>query len=120
MSKLKIYGHSDDLVEIEGDIREEWEAFDAGQCYIAISDGTLLHITYDHEGVWRVTPCVIGEGTNYSNKQAVSANFDNSDEATLSNDKPFLWAVLVFNEENAYNPTLPAVNGTEYVKRVHI
>lgn len=54
---LKIYGSSDDLIEIEGDIREElYVATDRG--FIALSDGTLL--TYDYDGDWHFNHEVAG------------------------------------------------------------
>lgn len=50
---LTVYGASDDLIEVEGDIREEFTANDDLN-YIACSDGTVLSITYDQDGFWRI------------------------------------------------------------------
>ena len=49
MGTLKIYGASDDLVEIEGDFEEEIGAYDCGNDgdeFLAVSDGTLLTLCF--------------------------------------------------------------------------
>lgn len=48
-----IYGASDDLIEISGDVSEEFGA-DGGTNYIALSNGVLVSVKYDDEGMWRV------------------------------------------------------------------
>lgn len=54
--KVVIYGASDDLVEVDGDLREEFYARRAdeedGADYVALSCGTLLKVSYD--GDWSV------------------------------------------------------------------
>ena len=52
MSRIELYGHSDDLVELRGDIKEEWGAYGEDRCYIAFSNGVLLSIEYD--GEWKI------------------------------------------------------------------
>lgn len=52
---ITLTGHSDDLIEIEGDIREEFDAADGEPRVVAFSDGTVLRIHY-LDGVWRITP----------------------------------------------------------------
>jgi hypothetical protein len=91
----KIYGSSDDLIEIEGGIREEFDHYFDGReeeekVYLAFSDGTLLHVQYD--GVWRFTP--IKKGTaEYSKEEAEGADSDNySDLVTLKGD--IYWVAL--------------------------
>ncbi len=68
---IRIYGHSDDCIEIEGDIREEVQppGDDNGVSefgFIACSNGTVVKISYGGEGEWRIneivrgsTPCTI-------------------------------------------------------------
>lgn len=57
----KVYGHSDDLVEIEGDVRGEIGCFGTDDrdngVLLACSDGTHLEVKYGKGGlaVWRVT-----------------------------------------------------------------
>lgn len=48
--KLIVYGSSDDLIEVDGDVRDEFNG-DAG--LLTISDGTVLHIEYVG-GVWEI------------------------------------------------------------------
>jgi len=52
---IKIYGESDDLIEIDGHICEEFSRFDSEGDYLAVSDGTVLRIVYDNDGIWRVS-----------------------------------------------------------------
>ena len=52
-----IYGASDDLIEIEGDISEEFAAYDLDEdAVIGASNGVLLRVRYDDDGVWRLAP----------------------------------------------------------------
>ena len=51
--QVTIYGVSDDLVEVEGDLREEFQIYRAGQ--LLFSDGTELQIEYTSEVIWRIT-----------------------------------------------------------------
>ena len=59
---LRIYGASDDLIEIEGDITEEFSFYDNGysDTVLAFSDGTVVRVTYDHDGIWRFVPLASG------------------------------------------------------------
>lgn len=56
---IKITGYSDDLIEIDGDIKEEFEAFD-DRNYLAASDGSILSIEYDNDGIWRIYRLIAG------------------------------------------------------------
>jgi len=73
---VTIYGASDDLIEVEGDVNEE---FSVGYLqypgYIGCSDGTLLEVDYDTRGVWRfralvgdpgIDPCPLNADDRYS------------------------------------------------------
>ena len=50
-----VYGASDDLIEIEGHLAEEFAGGDEPQ-YVAFANGVVLKVTYDDEGIWRVVP----------------------------------------------------------------
>jgi len=50
--KIRIYGASDDLIEVEGDICEEFPCFTEDGCYMGVSDGTLLRANYNDDGNW--------------------------------------------------------------------
>lgn len=58
----KVYGTSDDLIELEGDVRGEVGYYGSGPeepGTLFFSDGTVLDVWYgkkDHEGVWAVNP----------------------------------------------------------------
>lgn len=50
-----VYGASDDLVEIDGDISEEFSSFDDDRGVLLVfSDKTKLRATYGNEGIWRI------------------------------------------------------------------
>lgn len=50
-----VYGASDDLIEIEGDITEEFSAYDFDG-HLAFSNGVVLSARYDDDGMWRFAP----------------------------------------------------------------
>lgn len=79
MSQITIYGASDDLIEVDGDIREEFSGMDASEdepFMVAVSDGTLLSIAYGvGGGFWRIH--VLRPGTAAVTK--VEATDDDSD-----------------------------------------
>lgn len=88
---ITIAGASDDLIEVEGDLVEEFtyqsDAMDNdGGDLLAFSDGTILRIEWTRSGVWRITPVVKGTAT-LTIVQAPEHNDDDySDEATLDGD----------------------------------
>ncbi len=61
-NSVTIYGSSDDLIEVEGDISEEFgdPAFHAG-AYVYVSTGDVLRFTLRHEG-WRAEAVVDASG----------------------------------------------------------
>lgn len=86
---IEIYGASDDLIEIEGDIREEFSALgcDEDRAWLALSDGTLLGVRYDEDGVWRFVKLLGGASVtivqappndedNYSDRVTVESVID--------------------------------------------
>lgn len=85
---LKVYGASDDLIEVEGDIREEFNPSDADDpSLLAFSDGTLLQIQYgsDRLAFWRITPLLYGSA-KYSKTEATNEDDNYSDVVTLEGD----------------------------------
>lgn len=90
---ITLTGHSDDLIELDGDLYEEWPygaaESDDGD-FVAFSDGTVLRIWYGDAGVWRITPVVRGMAL-VGIEQAPEDDEENySDTATLTGA---LWAV---------------------------
>jgi hypothetical protein len=59
---VKLYGASDDLIEIEGDINDEIDCYDDVKS-IEASDGTKGKIWYNNDGVWQIS--ISKSGTNY-------------------------------------------------------
>jgi hypothetical protein len=63
MATVTIYGASDDLIEVEGDLREEFYALDEGGMSLAFGDGTILDVRYDDHGIWRITRGFVGSAS---------------------------------------------------------
>jgi hypothetical protein len=79
---LKVYGASDDLIELDGnfgDVNEEIGLYpkDNEAHYLAFSDGTVLRVVYDEDGIWRLTP--IFKGALYDRKEDGVVSSDTND-----------------------------------------
>ena len=57
---------------------------------MAFSDGTLLNVKYDENGIWRFT--VIGKGNLYASKEEGCVNDDTNDVVTFN--KGLKWCVF--------------------------
>ncbi|HEU4540304.1 MAG TPA: hypothetical protein VFR23_04180 [Jiangellaceae bacterium] len=85
---ITVYGASDDLIEVEGDVEEEFDYSAAGNSddsgyLLAFSDGTVLRIWLD--SAWRIKPVTTGAGKlvivpcpeddedNYSDRATIDA-----------------------------------------------
>lgn len=92
MSEVTVYGASDDLIEVDGVLREEFSPpYDEPEALLAFSDGTVLRVRYDEDGCWRITPLARGTA-EYSKIEAVGPDDPSySDRVTLSGD--FEWVV---------------------------
>lgn len=73
-----VTGASDDLIEIGGELEEEFNAYDCLDGTMAFSDGTLLSVDYNKEGIWRFTP--IYKGRLFSKIEQGSVSEDTNDE----------------------------------------
>lgn len=105
MSELRIYGASDDLIEVEGDIRDEFPYSDAeAGDLLAFSDGTILRIAYTTSGVWTISLVRRGR-CEYDLRQAPEGvDDDYSDVALLRGDITWVvhateWAARVHPED---------------------
>jgi len=96
MAQLKIYGSSDDLIEIEGAIEDEFnpsqEALDDG-VFLAISDGTVLKVTYDDDGIWRIGLVSRGEAT-FSKDENPATDDDRYSDIVVLDGPDFAWVVM--------------------------
>lgn len=94
MGEIIIYGASDDLIEIEGNIREEFSSYppeDDETLILAVSDGTVLRVRYDEDGIWRFTPLVIG--SSYVDIKYGTDDRAHTDRVTLTGND-LNWVVL--------------------------
>jgi hypothetical protein len=88
---LTVYGASDDLIAVEGDIEEEfpWQKRGYGQAsgdLLAFSDGTVLRVEFTRSGVWRIQR-LAGDPEALHIEQAPEDDENNcSDRATLDGD----------------------------------
>jgi hypothetical protein len=91
--ELTITGASDDLVEIGGDFSEEigwyWRDDDE-EVFLAVSDGTLLSVTYD--GIWRFA--LVSKGRAEVSKVDGVTDEDTNDVVTLRSSEPFKYVLL--------------------------
>jgi hypothetical protein len=49
-----IYGASDDLIEVSGDVAEEFNIDGREDTCVALSNGVLVSVRYDDHGYWRI------------------------------------------------------------------
>ena len=91
--ELKIWGASDDLIEIGGDFSEEIDFYsrDDEFAWLSVSDGTLLKVRYD--GFWRITVEAKGNAA-YEKREATDEEHDYSDIITLRSVLPFKYVML--------------------------
>ena len=90
---IHVTGASDDLIEITGDINEEFSApkcADDKGAILGFSDGTLLRIRYDEDGIWRID--LVMSGRAKYTKQSGSVEKDTFDSVTLTGDVK--WVLL--------------------------
>lgn len=52
---VTVYGASDDLIEVSGDISEEFDHYGDDPAELEFDDGTVLRLVYNHDGRWRIT-----------------------------------------------------------------
>lgn len=85
---VTVYGASDDLIEVEGDISEEFGAHHDSN-YVAFSNGVVLRVAYDRDGFWRIAPVAGGSRVTIEFADDEETNY--SDRATITED--VAWAV---------------------------
>ncbi len=106
-NKTIIRGYSDDILLVDGreaegnfkGVTEEFSTFKLetpSYGLLALSDGTLLRVQYDEDGIWRLS--VKYQGTQFVEKIEGSLD-DGGSKSAYSNDEvhmdgPLRWAVL--------------------------
>ena len=83
---ITLYGASDDLIEVEGAVSEEFSHLDEEETVrVAFVGGAVLTIEYSNAGVWRITEAVTVEGSPVEIVKAPEGDDDNySDRATVT------------------------------------
>ena len=102
MSTL-VYGASDDLIELEGDLSEEFSAYDFNG-HLALSNGVLLSVRYSDGGYWRIA---VVRGHEWVTIIPASAQDGRDEEGypaysdrAVVEGPTLTWAVLVPEEEH--------------------
>jgi hypothetical protein len=84
-STIAVFGYSDDIIAISGDINDELSPDDT-PAKLAFSDGTVLSVIYDADGCWRVNRVAAGSAT-MEKVEAEGPDTDNySDRVTLTGE----------------------------------
>lgn len=89
MAKIVLYGASDDLIEVESDSfpAEEFSVDCDSSIILGISDGTLLRVRYDEDGIWRFTQLMLGSANLNINVAIYDGDKGSySDTVTLTGD----------------------------------
>lgn len=86
---VTVYGASDDMIEVEGAITEEWDYTGHDDDWpgdvLAFSDGTVLRIAFTDHGIWRITPVTRG-AADLRIEQATDDDEDYTDKAHLTGE----------------------------------
>ncbi len=94
-----VTGASDDLIEIDGELEEEFNAYNCSDGTMAFSDGTLLNVDYDEYGIWRFTP--LFKGNLFEKIVVGSIEKDTNDEVYFKNG--LKWCVFSVEMQVAVN-----------------
>jgi hypothetical protein len=97
VGKVTVYGASDDLIEVEGDISEEFTPGEDESAYFAFSDGTVLFVEYAADGFWRIHRRANGTAA-YEKHEGTDPDDDYSDRVTLDGVS---WVVIGSRFERA-------------------
>lgn len=112
---VTVYGASDDLIEVEGDVREEFGGGESGDV-IVFSDGTALRVAWE-DGVWRIRP--VRRGTAELSIERAPDEYDEdnyTDRATLTGQITGVWHETEFRlGEVAYSGYFKAARGRSLV-----
>lgn len=93
-----IYGASDDLIEVDGDVSAEFNAYDFDG-YLAFSNGVTLSVNYTRDGIWRIDK-VSGDDSLVKIEKSSKGEGDGVDGLPAYSDKAVLdgqieWVAIV-------------------------
>lgn len=90
-------GHSDDVIELKGDLCDEfYPGYEDQKGTIGLSDGSLLHYEYDSDGIWRFKPIV--KGSLFDRIELGSVSEDTFDVVHFKDG--LTWAIMTKGEGN--------------------
>lgn len=90
-------GHSDDVIELEGDLFDEfYPGYEDQKGTIGLSDGSLIHYEYDSDGIWRFKPIV--KGNLFDRIELGSVSEDTFDVVHFKDG--LTWAIMTKGEGN--------------------
>lgn len=97
--KVTVYGASDDLIELDGDISDEFQYVEDEPNFVAFSDGTLLEVTYTQTGRWKLSTLTQGAETVVATLPASGDDGKRADGTpaysdVVTLDGVFQWAVV--------------------------
>ncbi len=86
MSKILIQGYSDDSIHVHGDLATNFypDLDETKSALLAVSDGTLVRVIYDRDGIWRLN--VIYTGTSQITHVPGNLVEDTNDQLTLEGE----------------------------------
>lgn len=93
--KIKIYGYSDDIIMVDGDMDADFGCYDKEGVYVAFSDGTLLFVEYAYQGIWRITPHAIGLSSKYLKDECMPSLNDKEHTDVVHLEGDFKWILFV-------------------------
>jgi hypothetical protein len=98
MDEIVIYGASDDLIEVDSTTfrAEEFNVYlnnASDSLILAVSDGTVLRVRYDEDGIWRFVPVVVGSASVDIKVCPADDGDEYTDRVTLTGDD-LRWVVL--------------------------
>lgn len=95
MSMVTVYGASDDLIEVEGHLSEEFNPSDHNgetSMLLAFGDGTVLLVSYTDTGIWRIRRTYTGTAVYAMDEDPGDLVDRYSDRVTLSGDLRWVMA----------------------------
>ncbi len=119
----RIYGASDDLIELDGDVDDEISHYGDEPYYLLFNDGTQLKIAYgaDKTACWRIELVTQGKADLEATRGSEDADEKDgvpgySDLVTLNWDQPF--ELLKHGSRKLRMPTPEQAKGAELAQQV--